>query len=137
MFGETELYTHGSFLLGARRALQRRFKVAVPFPFWGGAGLMPHRVAVTAVAGPPLRHEGCAAADAAKAATAAATAEAAAAPGGGAAAATPPPRPRVGIAEPTDEQIDALHARYVEALRAVFEQNKARLGYADATLEIL
>lgn len=32
------------------------------------------------------------------------------------------------VAAPTPEQVDALHARYVEALRALFDKHKSRMG---------
>lgn len=40
------------------------------------------------------------------------------------------------VAHPTDEQVAALHRRYIEALKDVFDSNKARLGYPRDVLEI-
>ena len=40
------------------------------------------------------------------------------------------------IAEPTDEECDALMERYVDAFQRLFEQYKAQAGYPDAQLEI-
>jgi hypothetical protein len=41
------------------------------------------------------------------------------------------------IDEPTQEQIDELHAAYVRALLTLFDAHKGKHGYADASLEIL
>lgn len=38
---------------------------------------------------------------------------------------------------PSQEALDAVHARYVEALRALFEKHKAEVGMADRELEVL
>lgn len=38
------------------------------------------------------------------------------------------------MAEPTPEAVEELHTRYVAALRALFDEYKARAGYADAAL---
>ena len=54
VFGETDLFHHSSFLLGARLALMKRFGVAIPFIF-GAFGLMPYAVPVTAVVGEPIK----------------------------------------------------------------------------------
>ena len=40
------------------------------------------------------------------------------------------------VEAPTQQQVDDLHRRYVEALQRVFDDNKERLGYAHARLEI-
>ena len=40
-------------------------------------------------------------------------------------------------AEPSQAEIDALHAKYVKGLREVFDNNKARLGYPDAELVVV
>ena len=49
--------------------------------------------------------------------------------------ADPVPVERV-IAEPTDEECDALMERYADTLHRLFEQYKAQAGYPDAQLEI-
>jgi len=41
------------------------------------------------------------------------------------------------IAEPSAAQLDEHHARYIDALRALFDRNKANFGLADAQLEIM
>ena len=41
------------------------------------------------------------------------------------------------VDQPTQEQIDALHAKYVCGLRAVFDAHKVRLGYPEATLRVV
>mmetsp|Transcript_32670 Transcript_32670/g.109050 ORF Transcript_32670/g.109050 Transcript_32670/m.109050 type:complete len:232 (+) Transcript_32670:551-1246(+) len=41
------------------------------------------------------------------------------------------------IAEPTAEQVTAYHALYVEALTRLFDDHKARFGYADRRLEVI
>ncbi|KAI9004391.1 diacylglycerol acyltransferase-domain-containing protein [Hyaloraphidium curvatum] len=41
------------------------------------------------------------------------------------------------IEQPTVEDIDLWHGRYVEAVRGVFERNKGRFGFGDRELEIL
>jgi 1-acyl-sn-glycerol-3-phosphate acyltransferase len=40
------------------------------------------------------------------------------------------------VAEPTSAQVDAVHAKYVAALREMFDRRKAELGYAEATLTV-
>jgi len=40
------------------------------------------------------------------------------------------------ISEPTKEQVDEWHGKYVAALRELFEKNKAEAGKPDATLEV-
>ena len=40
------------------------------------------------------------------------------------------------VPHPTEEQVAALHRRYIEALKDVFDSNKARLGYPHDVLEI-
>jgi len=39
--------------------------------------------------------------------------------------------------EPTDEEVSAAHAAYVTALQKLFEENKAKFGYADRKLTVL
>ena len=39
-------------------------------------------------------------------------------------------------AEPTDEQVQAFHGRYCDALEDLFERNKAAFGFPDAILEL-
>lgn len=39
--------------------------------------------------------------------------------------------------QPTAVQIDELLQRYIAALKQLFDENKARLGYADAELQII
>ena len=41
------------------------------------------------------------------------------------------------IAEPTAEQVTAYHALYVEALTRLFDDHKARFGYAHRRLEVI
>lgn len=41
------------------------------------------------------------------------------------------------IAEPSEEELNAAHAKYVAALSKLFDDHKKRLGYGDATLEII
>jgi len=40
------------------------------------------------------------------------------------------------IEEPTAEQVQEWHARYVRELEALFEEHKAQFGYADRTLTL-
>lgn len=40
------------------------------------------------------------------------------------------------VPNPSDEQVAALHRRYIDALKDVFDSNKARLGYPHDVLEI-
>lgn len=47
-----------------------------------------------------------------------------------------PLRPPAVDGEPSQAQIDSLHALYVDALRSLFEQHKARCGHPDAALVI-
>ena len=47
-----------------------------------------------------------------------------------------PPMQLPTIAEPTAAQVDEWHAKYVEALKLVFEENKASSGEPNAVLEI-
>lgn len=97
VFGETDLFEHSSFLLGARIKLMRSFGVAIPL-LYGQAGLLPFATNVTSVVGPAL---------------------------------TIPHNPN-----PTVEEVDEAHAKYVAALVALFEDNKAAFGCSDAILEI-
>lgn len=53
VFGETDLYDHSSFLLGAREWCVARLGAAI-MPISGSFGLLPHRVPVTAVSGAPI-----------------------------------------------------------------------------------
>jgi 2-acylglycerol O-acyltransferase 2 len=59
------------------------------------------------------------------------------------------PRPSVGldtvwgapiklpkIENPTNEDVDKWHAKYLEHLQGIFDRNKARFGYGDRELEI-
>ena len=39
--------------------------------------------------------------------------------------------------EPTQEEVDALHSKYMTALTALFDKHKAAHGYPNAVLEIL
>lgn len=41
------------------------------------------------------------------------------------------------VAEPTRDQVDKLHAEFIDALQRVFDQHKDALGYGDRTLEIM
>ena len=41
------------------------------------------------------------------------------------------------VAEPTDAQVEEYHAKYVAGLKAVFDENKAACGYADAQLKLV
>ena len=50
------------------------------------------------------------------------------------ASAARPQLPR--IAEPSKADVEAWHAKYVEALKATFEKNKAEAGKPEAVLEI-
>ncbi|KAL1508050.1 hypothetical protein AB1Y20_007646 [Prymnesium parvum] len=47
-----------------------------------------------------------------------------------------PPLQLPTIASPTDAQVSAWHAKYIQALVDLFEANKAAAGYPDAKLEI-
>ena len=44
------------------------------------------------------------------------------------------PIPTVQTERPTHEQVNEVHAKYVQALRTIYEEHKARLGYGDRTL---
>jgi len=46
------------------------------------------------------------------------------------------PIPVEKVAEPTNEQVVAAHAQYVEALQKVFDENKARFGYGERSLQL-
>ena len=39
--------------------------------------------------------------------------------------------------EPTDVEVRKIHSAYCTALTKVFDDNKKRLGYAEANLEII
>jgi 2-acylglycerol O-acyltransferase 2 len=109
VFGETDLFTHSSFLLGPRLWLMKNFGVAVPL-IYGAAGLLPHAGPVTAVAGEPLEPPARLAGE------------------GG--------QPLGTQVEPTQAEVDAFHARYVAALTDLFDRHKAKFGCPDAVLEI-
>ena len=99
MFGETDLYHHWSYCLPFRQWIGDRFGAAVML-LSGSFGLMPYRVPVTGVVGPPILV-------------------------------------KKSIENPTQKQVNDLHALYVMALRDLFESQKQACGYGDAVLEIL
>lgn len=41
------------------------------------------------------------------------------------------------VPEPTEMDVDKLHAQYIAAISELFETHKHRLGYGDQTLHIL
>ena len=41
------------------------------------------------------------------------------------------------IAQPTTEQVEAAHAKFVTALQQLFDQHKEACGYGDRVLEIM
>ena len=106
IFGETDLFNHSSFLIGPRMWLMKNFGIAIPL-IYGAAGLLPYSGPVTAVVGEPLE---------------------------------PPARPAEetpgALVEPSQAEVDALHARYVTALTDLFDRHKAKYGFPDAVLEI-
>ncbi|EKU21865.1 diacylglycerol acyltransferase 2 [Nannochloropsis gaditana CCMP526] len=102
-FGENDLYRTFNYFKGLQLWVARALKLACP-PCWGFPLLpfLPLPAPVTVVMGAPLspRREGRAGGDV-----------------GGS---------RGG--EPTREEVEDLHARYVEALTALFETHKVRYG---------
>lgn len=113
-FGENELYSTVQFAPGTwcrafQEAFQRRFGFVLPL-FCGRAWapLLPKRQHVATVVGAPLRPKGPAA---------------------------PPPG---GFAvEPAAEAVAAFHQEYLDALRALFEEHKAKFGAANMELQIV
>ena len=47
------------------------------------------------------------------------------------------PIPTVKISEPTDDQLNAMHSKYVDALVTLFNTHKASMGYGTDELELL
>ena len=108
-FGETRTFIqYTDFARGLREALSRRCRVVCQLFRGRWFTLIPFRQPLRVVVGDPVRLSGSPHAEG-----------------------TP-------IARPTHAQVDALHARYVAALRALFEAHKGRCpGYEDATLTIV
>ena len=48
----------------------------------------------------------------------------------------PIPVPKSAADEPTSEEIDRVHAKYLAAIQSVFDRNKAKYGCKDKTLKI-
>jgi len=113
-FGENEVYStvqleQGSFGRRIQTALQARLGFALPlFCGRGFMPLLPRRQLVSSIIGAPLRPPKNAAAD-----------------GNGK------------TVEPTLEEVDALHAKYCEALSAMFKEHKAAHGAENMELEIV
>lgn len=97
VFGESDLYHHWSLGLCARKWVVDKFGAAIMI-LSGSFGLLPFRVPITGVSGPPIDVEK--------------------------------------IENPTQQQIDDLHAKYVGALQKLFDSQKAAYGYNDAILEV-
>jgi len=93
IFGETDLFTHHQWGIGARLWMVRNLGIALPL-ISGKLGLLAYRAPVTAVSGAP-------------------------------------------IATTTTDDVDEVHARYVQAVRDLFEKHKAEYGCKDAVLEIM
>lgn len=53
-FGESDLWGHSTFMLGARKYIQKKFSVAIPL-LYGQFGIMPYRHPVTMVFGTPIK----------------------------------------------------------------------------------
>jgi hypothetical protein len=130
VFGETDLYHHYSLGLSARQWIVKRFGAAVML-ITGSFGLLPcapHCLALSNVlrglsvsraaaltmylGGAPRYHTPLT-------------------------AVSGPPLTVQKVAEPSQEQIDALHADYIRALLTLFDAHKAKHGYGAAKLEIL
>ena len=112
-FGEVDTYTTSSFLLPLRLWLVKALGVALPIA-WGRSLLLPflpRPAKITHCVGAPIYPYG---------------AKGEAAPKGG-----------VLPDKPSAEAIDALHARYVQGLRAVFDKHKAACGYPNAVLKVV
>jgi len=110
VFGETNLFTHSTVLLGPRLWLMKNFGVALPF-IYGAFGLLPHAGPVTAVAGEPLEPP----------------------PRPSDEKESPPSTPY----EPSQAEVDAFHARYVAALTDLFDRHKAKYGYSPETCKYI
>ncbi|KAL6061690.1 Monoacylglycerol O-acyltransferase 3b [Balamuthia mandrillaris] len=110
VFGETSLYKTFNFAKGFRLWLSKRFRVAAPL-FWGRFLATPFSVPLIAVAGEPI--------------------------------AVPPRKKKTtkqGEQEEervSEEEVDRVHAQYIEALTRLFNTHKKELGYADRELVIL
>jgi len=92
IFGETDMFTHHSFLIGARKWLVAKLGIAIPL-ISARFGLLPYQVPINAVSGPP-------------------------------------------IATSTTDNVDEVHARYMQAVQDLFEKHKAQYAAPDAVLEI-
>ena len=112
-FGEVDTYTTSAFLLPLRLWLVKALGVALPVA-WGRSLLLPflpRPTKITHCVGTPIYPYG---------------ANGETAPEGGA---LPD--------KPSQEAVDALHARYVEGLHAVFDRHKAACGYPKAVLKVV
>ncbi|CAM9198340.1 unnamed protein product [Ectocarpus sp. 6 AP-2014] len=143
VFGANDTFRTSNFLRKTRLAIVKSLRIALPL-FWGRFGLpIPREVPVRVVFGAPLSFmpsggsDGtCPASDAAAAAaTPVATSktdEASSRKAG------EPGAAKVGgLREVSDEDVRKAHEEYVSALRKLFDDNKARFGYADRELVVL
>ncbi|CAM9612232.1 unnamed protein product [Ectocarpus sp. 4 AP-2014] len=143
VFGANDTFRTSNFLRKARLTIVQSLRIALPL-FWGRFGLpIPREVPIRVVFGAPLSFTRSGGSDGA-----CPTSDAAAA------AATPvatsktdeassrkvdePGAAKVrGLREVSDEDVRKAHGEYVSALRRLFDDNKARFGYADRELVVL
>eukprot|EP00903_Cladosiphon_okamuranus_P009334 g8902.t1 len=123
VFGANDTFKTSTILRRTRLALVKNLRVAFPL-FWGRFGLpIPREVPTRVVFGAPL------------------TFALGDGDGDGDGDGAPPSDDAKGgagrLREVTDEELKKAHGEYVSALRRLFDDNKARFGYADRELVIL
>jgi hypothetical protein len=131
VFGSSDLYYTSRLLHGARMAVVKSLRIAIPV-YWGGWGFF----AYPSPKGFPLLVQQARSHDRTPQASFRACAQMAR-------ACTPQnvvfgdPLPMERVEKPTNEQVAAEHARFVVALTSLFDEHKGRFGAAGRTLEVL
>ncbi|CAN0489004.1 unnamed protein product, partial [Laminaria digitata] len=113
VFGANDVFRTSTFLRNARLALVKRLRVALPL-FWGRFGLpIPIEVPLRVVFGAPLSFGNNSNGSGAKKKASTGKGE---------------------LREVSDEELTEAHGAYMDALKRLFDENKAKFGYADREL---
>ncbi|CAM9735147.1 unnamed protein product [Ectocarpus fasciculatus] len=145
VFGANDTFRTSNFLRKTRLAIVKSLRIAIPL-FWGRFGLpIPREVPLRVVFGAPLSFTPSGGSDGTCSAGDAATAAAAATPvatsktddASSRKTGEPGAAGARGLREVSDEDVRKAHGEYVSALRKLFDDNKARFGYADRELVVL